>query len=91
MDAPNPNIERDWTPEEKKAHEREVQKQLKSLPILLTETQVSGLTSMAVSTLRKKRGKGYPPKFHKIGNRVRYKLQDVLDYIDSNIGGVNKG
>ena len=49
----------------------------------LTELQVSEITAIAVQTLRNKRffGEGIP--YHKIGRSVRYKLEDVLNFMES--------
>ena len=52
-------------------------------PVYLTEKDVSILTSFALSTLRNARfnRKGIP--YHKIGRSCRYKLDDVLSYMDN--------
>jgi predicted DNA-binding transcriptional regulator AlpA len=58
-----------------------------SLPQLLTDMQVAALIGVSVSTLRKARmgearnGKLYPP-FVKLGRSVRYRLNDVVVWIN---------
>ena len=49
----------------------------------ITEKEVSEITSRALSTLRNERflGKGIP--YIKIGKSVRYKLDDVIEYMES--------
>lgn len=52
-------------------------------PVYLTEKEVKILTGFALSTLRNARfqRKGIP--YHKIGRSCRYKLDDVLVYMDA--------
>jgi len=49
----------------------------------ITEKEVSEITSRALSTLRNERflGKGIP--YIKIGKSVRYKFDDVIEYMES--------
>jgi len=49
----------------------------------LKETEVSEITGRALQTLRNDRhvGRGFP--YIKIGASVRYKLDDVIDYMES--------
>ena len=49
----------------------------------LTEKQVSTITGRALSTLRNERflGKGIP--YIKIGKSVRYKYNDVIDFMEA--------
>ena len=51
-------------------------------PQYLTETQTSELTSIPLSTLRNNRfeRKGIP--YIKLNRSVRYKITDVVDYMD---------
>ena len=49
----------------------------------LTEKQVSELTGMALSTLRNDRSRKTGIPYSKLGRSVRYKLQDVLDFVES--------
>ena len=50
----------------------------------LTEGQVSEITNFALSTLRNARFNRTGIPYHKIGRRsVRYKLSDVIGYMDS--------
>ena len=48
----------------------------------ITEKEVSEITSRALSTLRNERflGKGIP--YIKIGKSVRYRLDDVIEYME---------
>lgn len=50
---------------------------------LITENQVSEFTKIPVQSLRNMRcvGEGIP--YHKIGRRVRYSIEDVLDYLEN--------
>ena len=50
----------------------------------ITEKEVSEITGRALSTLRNERflGKGIP--YIKIGKSVRYKLDEVIDFMESN-------
>lgn len=50
--------------------------------IFLDETQVAELTGIALSTLRNRRfeNKGIP--YYRIGRSIRYKKEDVLDFIE---------
>ena len=49
----------------------------------LTEAQVSELTSIALSTLRNHRFERRGIPYVKLSRSVRYKLQDVIDYMES--------
>jgi len=51
--------------------------------IYLNEKQVSEMTGIALSTLRNWRFQRIGIPYHKIGGKlVRYKLQDVLDFME---------
>ncbi len=49
----------------------------------ISEKEVSEITSRALSTLRNERflGKGIP--YSKIGKSVRYRLDDVIEYMEA--------
>ena len=49
----------------------------------LTEAEVSALTKIALPTLRNQRFRGVGIPYYKIGRSVRYRLQEVLDYMES--------
>jgi len=49
----------------------------------VNEKQVSALTGISLSTLRKYRLWGKGPTYSKIGRSVRYALADVLEYMES--------
>ena len=51
-------------------------------PEYLSPRQVSLLTAIPVKTLEAMRGKREGPPYYKVGGRVRYKLQDVRDFIE---------
>ncbi len=56
------------------------------IPTYLTETQVSKMTGIALSTLRNQRfeRRGCPYlKIGMFGRSVRYKLSDVIDYMEA--------
>ena len=48
---------------------------------LLNETQVADLVCQSVRTLQKWRVTGAGPAFYKLGQSVRYKRAEVLDWI----------
>ena len=52
-------------------------------PQYLTEKSVSNMTGIALSTLRNMRFEGRGISYCKIGRSVRYKLQDVINYMES--------
>jgi len=49
----------------------------------LTELEVAQMTKIALSTLRNHRFRGVGIPYHKIGRSVRYRLSDVLEYMNS--------
>ena len=51
---------------------------------LLTESQVASLLGVKPVTLALWRKNGIGPRFVKLNRLVRYKREDVGDYIDSN-------
>ena len=52
---------------------------------LLTITEVSELIKVPEPTLRQWRGAGEGPPSGKFGRHIRYRLGDVLDWIDNRI------
>lgn len=50
---------------------------------LLNETQVADLVCQSVRTLQKWRVTGAGPVFYKLGQSVRYKRTEVLQWIDA--------
>jgi len=58
---------------------------------LLNESQVSELTGIAVPTLRKWRNEKREIPYIRMGNSVRYKYSDLLDYIKANTVKVMQG
>lgn len=51
-------------------------------PEYLSPKQVSQLTGIAVKTLEAMRSIRKGPPHYKVGGRVRYKIQDVRDFIE---------
>ena len=61
------------------------------IPELLTEKEASEVLSLSLATLRRRRGKGRPPQFVKIGSSVRYRVEDLDAFIqDSLVPAVEK-
>lgn len=54
---------------------------------LMTEQEAAEMLSRSVKTLRNDRSLGRGPKWVKLGRSVRYKLSDVLAYVNSRAGG----
>ena len=52
-------------------------------PRYLKEQDVSEITGLALSTLRNQRGQHRGIPYHKIGRSVRYKLDDVIEFMDA--------
>ena len=50
--------------------------------IYINEKQVSKLTSFALSTLRNGRSNNKLFPFYKVGRSVRYKLEDVINFME---------
>ena len=50
--------------------------------VLLTEQEFSYITGQKLATVRANRIKGGGCWFYKIGGLVRYKLSDVVEYVD---------
>lgn len=61
---------------------RESPVNLKELERLVTIKDVSDLTGFATSSLYTMRHEGRGPKGYRIGGRVRYRLSDVLAWIE---------
>ncbi len=49
----------------------------------LTEKETAKLTARSLSTLRNERSKGVGMPYHKLGRSIRYKLEDVMEWMDS--------
>jgi predicted DNA-binding transcriptional regulator AlpA len=49
----------------------------------ISEKQVAEITGIALSTLRNGRSRKSGIPYSKLGRSVRYKLQDVLDFVES--------
>jgi excisionase family DNA binding protein len=49
----------------------------------LTDAEVAQLTKIGLSTLRNQRCKNVGIPYVKFGRSVRYKLQDVINFLDS--------
>jgi hypothetical protein len=52
-------------------------------PTYLTTEDVSELLGIPVRTLEDQRYRGVGPKYQKFGRAVRYKLEDILSYTNS--------
>jgi len=50
---------------------------------LLTDYEVAKMIGLSVSATRARRLKGYPPSYLKIGKAVRYRLEDIENYMTS--------
>jgi hypothetical protein len=50
---------------------------------LLNEQQTSKETGFKVSTLRKRRWQGLPPKFLKVGSKVFYQPKEIEKFLES--------
>jgi predicted DNA-binding transcriptional regulator AlpA len=57
------------------------------LDALLNERDISRITGLSLATIRRWRLLGQGPKFRKCGSAVRYKPQDVSDWLDSRPSG----
>lgn len=53
-------------------------------PKYITAKEVSEITSVTVQTLANLRFQGQGPPYYKFGRAVRYKLQDVIDFMEAN-------
>lgn len=51
--------------------------------LLVDEHQAHILTHLEVSTLRKRRWQGLPPRFLKIGSKIRYDYFDLQEFLES--------
>lgn len=52
-------------------------------PSMITETEVATLLGLSRETLRRRRFKNEPPRFYKIGKRVLYDEQDIMNFMKS--------
>lgn len=51
--------------------------------LLLDEHQASTITNLEVATLRKRRWQGLPPRFYKIGSKIRYDYFELQEFLNS--------
>lgn len=56
---------------------------MKIAPQFLTEKETAEITRMSMSTLRNDRSRGVGINYYKINRAVRYKLEDVMEWMDS--------
>ncbi len=56
---------------------------LSALPILLTSEQLSDWLGENPVTERKRRQTGDGPRFIRIGRKIRYRIEDVQEWLDS--------
>lgn len=54
---------------------------------MMTEQEVSQMLGVKRQTLGLWRSQGRPPAYVKVGNRVRYKREDVQQFIDNRTQG----
>lgn len=52
---------------------------------LLTTKEAATFLGVSASTLAKRRVRGAPPGFHKIGRAVRYSLRALLQFAQANV------
>ncbi len=52
------------------------------VPVWVDEKEVARILGVAVQTLRNRRFQGLEPCFYKVGRSVRYKLSDVLSFME---------
>jgi hypothetical protein len=50
---------------------------------LLDEYQLAELLGLRVTVIRRRRAKRLPPDFIRIGHAVRYRVQDVREFIEN--------
>ena len=51
--------------------------------ISLSEKEASSILGLTVKSLQKRRWEGLPPPYLKIGRKVRYRLSDILEYLET--------
>ena len=49
----------------------------------VSESLASEITGLAVKTLQQRRWLGKPPTYLKVGRLVRYRVSDLMSYLDS--------
>jgi predicted DNA-binding transcriptional regulator AlpA len=49
----------------------------------LSDRQVAGILNISISTVRRWRLLGHGPQWIKLGSSVRYKVEDLAEFIDS--------
>ena len=50
----------------------------------MNENEAAQFLNLSVSTLQKRRFKGMPPEYSKIGKSVRYDKNDLIDFLSQN-------
>jgi predicted DNA-binding transcriptional regulator AlpA len=50
---------------------------------LLNETQVAEQLGVSLATLRRRRSEGRPPNFLRIGTSVKYRPEDIDDFLEA--------
>lgn len=54
-------------------------------PIVVDEIAASNFIGISVSSLQKMRVRGDGPVYAKLGNRVRYRVTDLVDYVSARV------
>ena len=56
---------------------------MENVPVWVNEKEASDITKRAIQTLRNDRfaGKGIP--YYKVGRSVRYRLEDIINYMEA--------
>ena len=62
----------------------------KAIDSLLNERDVADITGMSVAWVRRQRLLGGPPKYIKISSAVRYRPEDLADFLASRPTGGGK-
>jgi predicted DNA-binding transcriptional regulator AlpA len=52
---------------------------------LLTDKETAETLAVSLATLRRRRTEGRPPQFVKIGASVRYRAEDLDDFVQSSL------
>ena len=64
---------------------RQIDSAVNGLPLILTSSEAAKLLRVGEQTLRNWRVSGEGPKFAKFGRNIRYRVQDLLSWMDRNI------
>jgi predicted DNA-binding transcriptional regulator AlpA len=62
--------------------------EIQSAQPLMTDREVAKMLKRSPGTLRNDRMRGRGPKFVKLGRQIRYRLEDVMAYIESGGGTI---